>query len=151
MKDVILYLKHNGMCHNTLVVFSSDTGYEVNRGDNYPLRGYKNSSWKGGVRVPGFVTGGYLNEDRRGKALTDTIVHVTDWYPTLLAAAGLEIGHFKSEKLHNTLSPDIRFDDNGVGKIDIDGQNVWNAIQYSEVTDDISIDNREILLDLNDT
>ena len=66
VKDVVEYLKENGMWDNTLIVFSSDNGGDFNRGDNYPLRGFKNSAFEGGVRVPAFVSGGYLAEDRRG-------------------------------------------------------------------------------------
>ena len=64
------YLKNNGMWDDTLIVFSSDNGGDYDRGDNSPLRQYKNSSFEGGIRVPGFVTGGYLAEDRR-----DTLSH----------------------------------------------------------------------------
>ena len=106
--------------------------------------------------MPGFVTGGYLNEDRYGEQLTDVLVHVTDWYPTLLSAAGIEVNHITSKRLHNKhddendeVGDDVRFDKNGVGNIDIDGKDIWNAIQFGDITDDISIDNREILLDLN--
>ena len=64
--EIVDYLKSSGMWDNTLIVFSSDNGGDYNRGDNSPLREYKNSSFDGGIRVPGFVTGGYLAENRRG-------------------------------------------------------------------------------------
>ena len=64
--EMVDFLKNNGLWDNTLMVFSSDNGADYNRGDNSPLRGYKNTSFDGGLRVPGFVTGGYLAEDRRG-------------------------------------------------------------------------------------
>ena len=70
VRDVVSFLKGNGMWENTLIVFSSDNGGDYNRGDNYPLRGFKNSAWDGGVRVPSFVSGGYLNEDRKGYTLS---------------------------------------------------------------------------------
>ena len=66
VRDVFNYLKENEMWDDTLIVFSSDNGGDHNRGDNSPLRQYKNSSFEGGIRVPGFVTGGYLPKDRRG-------------------------------------------------------------------------------------
>eukprot|EP00484_Ammonia_sp_Unknown_P020596 CAMPEP_0197053618 /NCGR_PEP_ID=MMETSP1384-20130603/27844_1 /TAXON_ID=29189 /ORGANISM="Ammonia sp." /LENGTH=667 /DNA_ID=CAMNT_0042486549 /DNA_START=2482 /DNA_END=4485 /DNA_ORIENTATION=- len=150
IKDVVLYLKQNDLWQNTLLVFSSDNGGEINRGDNYPLRGYKNQSWEGGIRTPAFVTGGYLNDERRGEVLTNTIVHITDWYPTLLEAAGVDAAHIKSKKLHNTQDEDVRFETNGVGKIHLDGKSVWRAIQFDETNEEISVDSREILLDLND-
>ena len=64
--EVVAYLKTNGMWDDTLIVFSSDNGGQYNRHDNSPLRGFKNTSFEGGIRVPAFVTGGYLNEERRG-------------------------------------------------------------------------------------
>merc|ERR1719242_351317 len=123
---VVGYLKENEMWEDTLVVFSSDNGGDYNRGDNYPLRGYKNSSWEGGVRVPGFVTGGYLAENRRGKVLKEAVVHVTDWYQTLLAAAGIEIGYHRSNRLRDSKGDGV-VDDNEVFRVDLDGKNLWNA------------------------
>ena len=64
--EVVAYLKTNDMWDDTLLVFSSDNGGQFNRHDNFPLRGFKNTSFEGGIRVPGFVTGGYLNDDRKG-------------------------------------------------------------------------------------
>ena len=55
IRDVIVYLKNNDMWDNTLVVFSSDNGGDYFRGDNYPLRGFKNSSWEGGMIIMYFV------------------------------------------------------------------------------------------------
>eukprot|EP01083_Nonionella_stella_P001832 5260_1 len=149
VKDVIDYLKDNAMWDNTLLVFSSDNGGDYLRGDNYPLRGFKNSSWEGGIRVPAFVSGGYLHEDRRGETLEDVLIHVTDWYPTLLSAAGIDAQHVKSRKLHGVTEEDMRFVENGVGDIHLDGKDLWNAIQFGEVSEDISTQSREILLDLN--
>ena len=63
---VVDYLKESGIWDNTLIVFTSDNGADYDRGDNSPLRQYKNSSFEGGIRVPAFVTGGYLDESRRG-------------------------------------------------------------------------------------
>eukprot|EP01084_Bolivina_argentea_P127822 226025_1 len=149
INDVVTYLKDNNMWENTLLVFSSDNGGDYDRGDNYPLRGYKNSSWEGGIRVPGFVSGGFLQQNRRGKILDNVIVHVTDWYKTLLSAAGIEPQYITSKKLYNTMDTDIRFENNGVGKIEIDGKDIWHAIQYNEINNEISIESREVLLDLN--
>ena len=131
------------------VQFSSDNGGDYGRGDNYPLRGFKNSSWEGGIRVPAFVTGGYLNENRRGKSLDDVLVHIVDWYPTLLSAAGIKVDYVKSQKLFNDLTPDKSFKNMEYDKIPLDGKDLWNAIQNNEISDDISINSRELLLDLD--
>lgn len=64
--QIVDYLKANGMWKETLLVFASDNGGKFGRNDNYPLRGYKNSSFEGGIRTTAFVSGGVLEESRRG-------------------------------------------------------------------------------------
>ena len=58
-------------------------------GSNHPLRGGKGSNWEGGVRVPTFVTGGYLPAVQRGKT-HDGIIHIADWLSTFAAVAGID-------------------------------------------------------------
>lgn len=79
---------------NTLVVFTSDHGatFEVgNQGtaafhdSNYPFRGQKRTLWEGGLRVPAAVR--WPGKIAAGKK-SDAIVHMTDVFPTFLAAAG---------------------------------------------------------------
>jgi len=72
---------------NTLFVFSSDNGGPGPRKitDNGPLRAGKGTVYEGGVRVCGFATW-----DGRIPAGTtrDGLMHMVDWYPTLLKLAG---------------------------------------------------------------
>ena len=89
MEDVITYMKESGLWDNTIIVFSSDNGGESDYGDNAPLRGAKNTYWEGGIRVPGFITGGLIPDNKKGTTY-DEISHVTDWYPTLMSFAGLD-------------------------------------------------------------
>lgn len=92
--EITEYLKSEesgNLWENTMVIFSTDNGGPVgNSGveaNNFPLRGSKATLWEGGVKGVGFVTGGWLNKDRRGKQM-NALMHITDWYPTLCAVAG---------------------------------------------------------------
>lgn len=58
--DIVRYLKTNGLWDNTLIVFSSDYGVENGQSD-------ESTVWEGAVRVPAFVTGGVLSDDRKGR------------------------------------------------------------------------------------
>ena len=69
---------------NTIIVFSSDNGGQPNHGgNNWPYRGQKGTFFEGGVKVPGFI---FPRENFHH--LEDSIVHVSDWLPTLLGFCG---------------------------------------------------------------
>ena len=95
VEQLLECLKRNGAEDNTIIVFSSDNGPqfggppEMNTTRfNCHLHGAKGSTYDGGVRVPGIIRwpdGGIAG----GKAVS-RMVHMSDWFPTLLAAAGLE-------------------------------------------------------------
>lgn len=102
IKTIVNYLKDNDMWSNTLLIFSGDNGAAANNGDNAPLRSYKRSPFEGGIRVPAFISGGYLNPERYGQTLDEFPVHISDWYPTLLSAAGLKITHSKSHEYYRS-------------------------------------------------
>jgi len=117
--EVYKSLERKGILDNTVVLFISDNGAEPNGfrgnwGSNFPLRGSKLSLFEGGMRVPSFITGKLLNNPGR---ISTELIHVTDWYPTLLHLAGSKI------KQHN-----------------LDGTNQWKAIQ------NISCSSREEIL-----
>ena len=73
-----------------------------------------------------------------------------DWYPTLLSAAGIEVGYHRSQDLYDSDELDTRFDDDEVDDVPLDGNDIWRAIQFGDVSDEISIESRELLLDLNE-
>ena len=92
MGNITDALKTHGLWNNLLLVVSSDNGgplYVGGGGNNYPLKGGKFSDWQGGVRVNGFVAGGFLPEAMRGKT-TDGYIHIADWYATFCALAGVD-------------------------------------------------------------
>jgi len=149
VRDVVHYLKENDMWDDTLIVFTSDNGGDYDRGDNSPLRQYKNTSFEGGIRVPGFVTGGFLAEDRRGQVMDEMVVHMTDWYRTLLSAAGLEVGYYRSKRIGGSDEDDTRFDHIPYGTVELDGVDIWQSIQYGNYEGAMKYEDREILLDLD--
>jgi arylsulfatase I/J len=100
-------LKSNHMWEDTLIVITSDNGgpmYSKNAANNFPLKGYKFSSWDGGIRVIGAVGGGFLDPTnaqgghRRplGSRL-EGMTHGTDWYATFAALGGVSSADPRAE------------------------------------------------------
>ena len=72
--------------NDTLLIVTTDNGgIPPAGGYNWPLRGHKGTLWEGGLRGVGFVHGKMLK--KTGVKCTE-LLHVTDWYPTLLYLAG---------------------------------------------------------------
>ena len=78
-----------GIAENTIVVYSTDNGPHMNTwpdGGMTPFRGEKNSNWEGAYRVPAVVR--WPGRIAPGTVFNGIVSH-TDWFPTLLAAAGV--------------------------------------------------------------
>ena len=78
-----------GIAENTIVVYSTDNGPHMNSwpdGAMTPFRGEKNTNWEGAYRVPEVVR--WPARIASGQVLNGIITH-NDWFPTLLAAAGV--------------------------------------------------------------
>ncbi|XP_012279683.1 arylsulfatase B [Orussus abietinus] len=112
--EVVSALRRRGMLENSVVLFMTDNGAPTmgihsNRGSNYPLRGIKESAWEGGVRGVAAIWSPLIRKSRR---VSNQLIYVTDWLPTLLSAAGL--------------------DKKGLGNID--GVDVWPALVSDKVS-----------------
>lgn len=91
---LIATLESLKLTERTLVVFTSDHGATFESGNlgasgyhdsNRPFRGQKRTLWEGGLRVPAVACWpGHIP----GHTISDEVVHMTDLFPTLLAAAG---------------------------------------------------------------
>ncbi|MBT1688510.1 sulfatase-like hydrolase/transferase [Dawidia soli] len=82
---IMAQLQSLGLAENTIVIFTSDNGGEVNVTSNAPLRGGKSMLYEGGVREPLIV----WNPTRfaQGSVVHEPIVNF-DFYPTLLEGTG---------------------------------------------------------------
>ncbi|XP_040067208.2 arylsulfatase B [Ixodes scapularis] len=109
--EVLETLYEADMLDNTIIVLSTDNGGlpfgdHSNRGYNFPLRGAKGTLWEGGTRGSAFIWSPLLNQNRR---VSDQMLHITDWLPTLYSAAG-----------GNPVS---------LGKVD--GYDMWTQLSYN--------------------
>ena len=84
---ILAKLRALNLEQNTLVFFLSDNGgpQPGKRTDNTPLKGYKASTWEGGVRVPFLVQ--WKGRLPAGKVYDHPVIQL-DIQPTALAAAG---------------------------------------------------------------
>jgi arylsulfatase B/arylsulfatase I/J len=112
-------LHKKGIMDNTVIIFSSDNGGRISKGgNNWPLRGWKSSLWEGGIRAVGFV---HSNKLENHGSVSRALMHVTDWYPTIVHLAGGDITD-----------------------LTLDGYNQWDAISHGAQSR-----RREILHNIN--
>jgi arylsulfatase A-like enzyme len=88
---VLDVLKETGLSDNTLVVFTSDNGGQLNLGaSNGPLRAGKGDMFEGGIREPMCaVWPGRIEPGSR----SDRVAMTMDIFPTVCEAAGVAIDH----------------------------------------------------------
>ena len=104
-----------GIADNTIVVYSTDNGYELlfwPDGGYSPFRGEKGTTWEGGVRVPAVVR--WPGNIPAGSASNGIQSH-EDLYVTLAAAAGA--ANIKEELLEGKKIGEMTY------KVHLDGYN----------------------------
>jgi len=90
VRKVVDALAAAKLLQNTVVAFASDNGgCPRDGGSNWPLRGTKFSQYEGGVRVPAFLWSSTLQKRGAGTVF-EGLFHVADWFPTLVASAGVQ-------------------------------------------------------------
>jgi len=88
-------LKRYGLSDNTIVMFTSDNGPDFGGHGDHDLRrfncnfhGSKGLTYEGGIRLPMIMR---WPDGLPGRKNIDSMMHLTDWLPTLLAMAGVEV------------------------------------------------------------
>jgi arylsulfatase A-like enzyme len=119
--QIVDALKLQGLYGRCVVVVASDNGGSTaDGGNNLPLRGGKRTQFEGGVRVPAFLHSPLLPTAARGATLA-TLVHVSDWLPTL--AFGLQGSSSSSAALSGVF----------------DGVDQWAAIRLAGSSGSLSV------------
>ena len=105
-----------GISDNTIVMYSTDNGAELMTwpdGGMLPFRGEKNTTWEGGFRVPMMVR--WPGKIKAGQ-VSNEIISMEDWMPTLLAVAGDT--NIKEKLLKGHSAGDMTY------KVHLDGYNM---------------------------
>lgn len=90
--QVLQAITAHGYADNTLIVFASDNGGQLNVGaNNGTLRDGKQSVYEGGIRVPAIVA--WPGKIQPG-SVSEYPALTMDLYPTLLDAASVPLTHF---------------------------------------------------------
>lgn len=94
--DLYKALEETNQLSNTYIIFASDNGACLyGGGKNAPLRGSKGTLFEGGTRVDAFIYSPLLPSTVTGSSYSG-LMHVSDWFPTILDLAGVTT--FKSKK-----------------------------------------------------
>ncbi|KMY93299.1 arylsulfatase B [Drosophila simulans] len=120
--QIVDQLRKSNMLENSIIIFSSDNGgpaqgFNLNFASNYPLKGVKNTLWEGGVRAAGLMWSPLLKKSQR---VSNQTMHIVDWLPTLLEAAGGQPALANLSK-------------------QIDGQSIWRALVQDKASPRLNV------------
>ncbi|XP_077558103.1 arylsulfatase B-like isoform X2 [Haemaphysalis longicornis] len=129
-------LEEASMLEESIIIFSTDNGaapegYHANFGSNWPLRGIKGTVWEGGVRAPAFIWSPRL---QRSGTVSQQLMHITDWLPTLYSAAGghpQHLGELDGLDLWRALSRGTRSPRSEI-LLNIDSERGTAGLRYAE-------------------
>ena len=86
VKRIFDYLDQEGLRKNTIVIFTSDNGFNGLTSHSNALRGSKGNVYEGGIRVPAFI-----NWPGKVKAgITNVPISGMDYFPTFLELANIQ-------------------------------------------------------------
>eukprot|EP00056_Hartaetosiga_gracilis_P012096 m.190091 g.190091 ORF g.190091 m.190091 type:complete len:606 (+) comp13633_c0_seq1:177-1994(+) len=115
VKNITQTYKDLGILNDTFIIFTTDNGGNPDTGgSNWPLRGQKATTFEGGVRGLGFVSGAGVAPSMRGEVLNE-MIHVADWFPTI-------VGGIAQLNLTNLTKPGMP------AAPALDGIDQWNTI-----------------------
>ncbi|ANW95374.1 sulfatase [Wenyingzhuangia fucanilytica] len=86
VKRIFDYLDEQGLRENTIVIFTSDNGFNGLQSNTNSLRGAKGTIYEGGIRVPAFVN--WKGKVKAG--ISETPICGMDYFPTFLDLANIK-------------------------------------------------------------
>lgn len=86
VKRIFDYLDKEGLRKNTIVIFTSDNGFNGLQSGTNTLRGAKGTVYEGGLRVPAFINW----KGRIAPRNSETPICGMDYFPTFLALAQVD-------------------------------------------------------------
>ncbi|WP_010135917.1 sulfatase [Ochrovirga pacifica] len=108
IQKIVTYLDKEGLRENTLIILTSDNGYNI--GENNLLRGRKRQIYEGGIRVPLLINWPGKIKERR----THVAVSLLDFFPTFLELANIQ--NYQQTLDGNSLVPLFKKDEKSLEK-----------------------------------
>jgi arylsulfatase A len=131
IERILETIRQVGVEKNTIVIFTSDNGPDFGGEDemnktrfNCQYNGHKGNVYEGGIRLPLAIR---WPAGLDGNRYFDHMTHFTDWLPTLLVCAGIEVPVHLNLDGHNIL-PVLRGE-----KYDLPSMRFWQWNRYTPV------------------